>query len=95
MRRHCECRDTKVWHNQIKVVTIAVNIFLSLGLSLGCVLNIQFFLGTNLQALIDYTQNESNQSKAEIVLVLSNVPDVEGLKRAERSNIPTKVSFYA
>lgn len=53
------------------------------------------FLGTNLQALIDYTQNESNQSKAEIVLVLSNVPDVEGLKRAERSNIPTKVSFYA
>lgn len=54
-----------------------------------------FFLGTNLQALIDYTQNASNQSKAEIVLVFSNVPDVEGLKRAERSNIPTKVSFYA
>lgn len=54
-----------------------------------------FFLGTNLQALIDYTKNESNQSKAEIALVFSNVPDVEGLKRAERSNIPTKVSFYA
>lgn len=73
--------------------TIAVNVFLSLGL-IYCVLNV-LFLGTNLQALIDYTQNESNQSKAEIVLVLSNVPDVEGLKRAEKSNIPTKVSFYA
>lgn len=47
--------------------------------------------GTNLQALIDYTQNPSNQSSAEIVLVLSNIPGVEGLKRAERANIPTRV----
>lgn len=47
--------------------------------------------GTNLQALIDYTQNPCNQSSAEIVLVLSNIPDVEGLKRAERANIPTRV----
>ncbi|KFM78301.1 Trifunctional purine biosynthetic protein adenosine-3, partial [Stegodyphus mimosarum] len=47
--------------------------------------------GTNLQALIDYTQNPGNQSNAEIVLVLSNVAGVEGLKRAERANIQTEV----
>jgi len=47
--------------------------------------------GTNLQALIDHTQNPNNCSRAEIVLVVSNVPDVEGLKRAERAGIPTKV----
>ncbi|XP_067127613.1 trifunctional purine biosynthetic protein adenosine-3 [Centruroides vittatus] len=47
--------------------------------------------GTNLQALIDHTLDESNCSSAEIVLVVSNVPNVEGLKRAERANIPTKV----
>ncbi|XP_054719716.1 trifunctional purine biosynthetic protein adenosine-3-like [Uloborus diversus] len=47
--------------------------------------------GTNLQALIDYTQNPSNQSRAEIVLVVSNKAGVEGLKRAEKAKIPTKV----
>ncbi|GIY47632.1 trifunctional purine biosynthetic protein adenosine-3 [Caerostris extrusa] len=47
--------------------------------------------GTNLQALIDYTQNPNNCSSAEIVLVLSNVPNVEGLNRAKRAGIPTKV----
>ncbi|XP_023211833.1 trifunctional purine biosynthetic protein adenosine-3-like [Centruroides sculpturatus] len=47
--------------------------------------------GTNLQALIDHTLDESNCSSAEIVLVISNVPEVEGLKRAKRANIPTKV----
>ncbi|GFS99300.1 trifunctional purine biosynthetic protein adenosine-3 [Nephila pilipes] len=47
--------------------------------------------GTNLQALIDYTQNPNNCSSAEIVLVLSNVAGVEGLTRASRAGIPTKV----
>lgn len=52
--------------------------------------------GTNLQALIDATQDSTQHINAEIVLVISNKPNVEGLKRAERANIPTKVclSFY-
>lgn len=48
--------------------------------------------GTNLQALIDATQDPTKHIGAEIVLVISNKPDVEGLKRAQRANIPTKVS---
>ena len=47
--------------------------------------------GTNLQALIDHTKNPDNESAAEIVLVISNKAGVEGLKRAERAGIPTKV----
>lgn len=47
--------------------------------------------GTNLQSLIDYTLDDNNQSSAEIVLVISNIPGVEGLKRAERANIPIRV----
>nr|CAI5870271.1 unnamed protein product [Callosobruchus analis] len=46
--------------------------------------------GTNLQALIDATQDPTQHIGAEIVLVISNKPDVEGLRRAERANIPTK-----
>ncbi|KRT78434.1 hypothetical protein AMK59_6588, partial [Oryctes borbonicus] len=46
--------------------------------------------GTNLQALIDATTNPTRHIGAEIVLVISNKPDVEGLRRAERANIPTK-----
>lgn len=49
--------------------------------------------GTNLQALIDATMDPTRHIGAEIVLVISNKPDVEGLKRAERVNIPTKVNF--
>jgi phosphoribosylamine--glycine ligase/phosphoribosylglycinamide formyltransferase/phosphoribosylformylglycinamidine cyclo-ligase len=45
--------------------------------------------GTNLQALTDSTQ--TSNIGAEIVLVMSNKDKVEGLKRAERANIPTKV----
>lgn len=48
--------------------------------------------GTNLQALIDATLDPSRNIGAEIVLVISNKPDVEGLKRAERAGIQTKVS---
>lgn len=48
--------------------------------------------GTNLQALIDTTLNPSKHMGAEIVVVISNKPDVEGLKRAQRAKIPTKVS---
>ncbi|XP_050311309.1 trifunctional purine biosynthetic protein adenosine-3 isoform X2 [Anthonomus grandis grandis] len=47
--------------------------------------------GTNLQALIDATQDPTRHIGAEIVLVVSNVPDVEGLRRAERAGIATKV----
>jgi len=47
--------------------------------------------GTNLQALIDYTQDPKNSSSAEIVLVISNKPDVQGLKRAAAAGIKTEV----
>ena len=46
--------------------------------------------GTNLQALID--QSLRQDSSAKIVLVISNVPGVQGLSRAETAGIPTKVS---
>ncbi|XP_066151739.1 trifunctional purine biosynthetic protein adenosine-3 [Euwallacea fornicatus] len=47
--------------------------------------------GTNLQALIDATRDLTFHMDAEIVLVLSNISNVEGLKRAERAGIATKV----
>lgn len=47
--------------------------------------------GTNLQALIDATLDPLQHIGAEIVLVISNKSGVEGLKRAERAGIPTKV----
>lgn len=47
--------------------------------------------GTNLQALIDHTNNPAKQSQAEIVLVISNKDNVKGLERARLANIPTKV----
>ncbi|CAH0563331.1 unnamed protein product [Brassicogethes aeneus] len=47
--------------------------------------------GTNLQALIDATLDPLSQMGCEIVLVLSNKPNAQGLERAERVNIPTKV----
>ena len=46
--------------------------------------------GTNLQALID--QSLRQDSSAKIVLVISNIPGVQGLSRAETAGIPTKVS---
>lgn len=49
--------------------------------------------GTNLQALIDATLDPAKHMGAKIVLVISNKANVEGLKRAERSNIPTKVCY--
>ena len=49
--------------------------------------------GTNLQALID--QSLRQDSSAKIVLVISNVPGVQGLKRAEAAGIPTKVSLFS
>lgn len=49
--------------------------------------------GTNLQALINATQDPTKHMGAEIVLVISNKPDVQGLKRAENANIPTKVIY--
>ncbi|XP_052819821.1 trifunctional purine biosynthetic protein adenosine-3-like [Mya arenaria] len=47
--------------------------------------------GTNLQALIDFTRDPMNFSAAEIVLVISNKADVQGLTRAEKAGIATKV----
>ncbi|KAH7939025.1 hypothetical protein HPB52_005022 [Rhipicephalus sanguineus] len=47
--------------------------------------------GTNLQALIDHIEHMNGRSAAEIVLVISNVDGVEGLRRAQRAGIPTKV----
>ncbi|KAJ7320541.1 hypothetical protein JRQ81_020052 [Phrynocephalus forsythii] len=45
--------------------------------------------GTNLEALINSTKKPT--SYAQIVLVVSNKAGVEGLKKAERAGIPTKV----
>ena len=47
--------------------------------------------GTNLQALIDHSLREG--SSAEIAVVISNVPGVQGLTRAQTAGIPTKVSL--
>lgn len=47
--------------------------------------------GTNLQALIDATQDPAQHMGAEIALVISNKDGVEGLQRAQRAGIPTKV----
>ena len=43
--------------------------------------------GSNLQALIDAAKDPDYP--AELVLVISNVPDVQGLVRAEEAGIPT------
>ncbi|XP_054984201.1 trifunctional purine biosynthetic protein adenosine-3 isoform X1 [Sorex araneus] len=45
--------------------------------------------GSNLQALIDSTQEP--RSSAEIVVVISNKAAVAGLEKAERAGIPTRV----
>ena len=50
--------------------------------------------GTNLQALIDATRDPTKEIGAEIVLVISNKKNVEGLKRAERAGIKTKVFYF-
>ncbi|XP_063954350.1 trifunctional purine biosynthetic protein adenosine-3-like [Lytechinus pictus] len=47
--------------------------------------------GTNLQALINHTKDPKKVSRAEICLVISNIPDVLGLERAKKAGIPTKV----
>lgn len=47
--------------------------------------------GTNLQALIDATRDPSENIGAEIVIVISNKSNVEGLARAERAGIKTLV----
>ncbi|XP_071423538.1 trifunctional purine biosynthetic protein adenosine-3 [Pithys albifrons albifrons] len=45
--------------------------------------------GTNLEALINSTKKST--SFAQIVLVVSNKPGVEGLRKAQRAGIPTRV----
>jgi phosphoribosylglycinamide formyltransferase 1 len=45
--------------------------------------------GSNLQALIDAAKTA--EYPAELVAVISNVPDVQGLARAEQAGIPTRV----
>lgn len=50
--------------------------------------------GTNLQALIDATFSPNSNCSSEIVLVLSNKPNVEGLERAKKAGIPTLVSHF-
>ncbi|XP_033764154.1 trifunctional purine biosynthetic protein adenosine-3-like [Pecten maximus] len=47
--------------------------------------------GTNLQALIDYVQEQNNNSCAEIALVISNKSGVQGLERARQAGIPTQI----
>lgn len=47
--------------------------------------------GTNLQSLIDATKDRSQHIGAEIVIVISNIANVEGLKRAEKAGIKTVV----
>jgi folate-dependent phosphoribosylglycinamide formyltransferase PurN len=48
-------------------------------------------VGTNLQALIDHAKTHAKQVSFEIALVVSNVANVGGLKRAEVAGIPTQV----
>tara|TARA_R110001592_G_scaffold52649_9_gene161339 strand:- start:48216 stop:48884 length:669 start_codon:yes stop_codon:yes gene_type:complete len=45
--------------------------------------------GSNLQAIIDALNSESFE--AEITAVISNKPDIQGLERAVKANIPTAV----
>jgi folate-dependent phosphoribosylglycinamide formyltransferase PurN len=47
--------------------------------------------GTNLQAILDQTIN--NQLPIKIISVLSDNPKSYGIERANRSDIPTKISF--
>lgn len=47
--------------------------------------------GTNLQALIDHTQDRKHESCAEIVLVISNKEKAFGLQRAKKAGIKTMV----
>lgn len=51
----------------------------------------RFFSGTNLQALIDQAKRAS--SSAEIVVVISNRPGVQGLTRASLAGIQTRVNM--
>lgn len=50
--------------------------------------------GTNLKSLLEATSNRSDIMRAEIVLVVSNKHNVEGLNIARNAGIPTKVSTY-
>ncbi|XP_072901147.1 trifunctional purine biosynthetic protein adenosine-3 isoform X1 [Hemitrygon akajei] len=45
--------------------------------------------GTNLQSIIEHTKDPT--SHAEVVIVISNKSGVEGLKKATRAGIPTRV----
>nr|CAD7396078.1 unnamed protein product [Timema poppensis] len=47
--------------------------------------------GTNLQSLIEATADLGRGTGAEIVLVISNKPGVQGLARAQKAGIPTMV----
>ncbi|XP_034945437.1 trifunctional purine biosynthetic protein adenosine-3 [Chelonus insularis] len=47
--------------------------------------------GTNLQALIDATRDPYQHIGAEIVIVISNKENAEGLAKAKKVGIPTKV----
>ncbi len=47
--------------------------------------------GTNLQAVIDYVKDNVFDTAVSLELVISNKKDVEGLARAQRAGIPTKV----
>lgn len=47
--------------------------------------------GTNLQSLINATKDPTQHIGAEIVIVISNKPNVEGLNRAARAGIKTVV----
>lgn len=49
--------------------------------------------GTNLKSLLEATQNRGDIMRCEIVLVVSNKHNVEGLNIARKAGIPTKVSI--
>lgn len=50
--------------------------------------------GSNLQALINATQNSAMGMSCEICCVISNKPNVYGLERAKLSNIPSHVIIH-
>lgn len=80
-----------VFNIQTRVVLIGINKEAIKGCQKVHVLIFNMFVvpGTNLQALIEQTKRPS--SSAEIVVVISNRPGVQGLKRASLAGIQTRV----
>ncbi|OQV21677.1 Trifunctional purine biosynthetic protein adenosine-3 [Hypsibius exemplaris] len=47
--------------------------------------------GTNMEALVAYTRDPLNRSAAEVVVVVSNIPDAIGVAKAKALGIPVEI----